>query len=88
MAYFRSFATVFVAICLLTFNSILAYVGVEWRYDPPNATASLALDRIAREYAADAKQPSIAARVVAFVKRALMHTEYSAGHFDPGRSFA
>lgn len=66
-----------------SFGAILEYVGTAWRYDPPDARASLALDRMARAEV-DHRQPGIAARFAEFIRRALTHDDFAAGRYDPG----
>ncbi len=84
---FRPVARV-ISLVLLSIGAILAYVNyAPWRYSPPDVHASLALDRLAHDYADTRRQP-LRAAFKAFMERALTHSEYSAGHFDPGRSFA
>lgn len=58
--------------------------AIDWPDFIPTARESIALDVAARELV-DHRQPGIVSRFAEFVRRALAHDEYSAGHFDPGR---
>jgi hypothetical protein len=57
---------------------------IRWPDYHPSPGESLALD-VATRTEVDARQPGIFSRFAEFVRRALTHDEYSAGHFDPGR---
>ena len=60
---------------------------IDWPDFIPSARESIALDLASRERV-DARQPGILARFAEFIRRALAHDEFSAGHFDPGRMLA
>lgn len=53
-----------------------------WRFIDIPAYATLAFDRLAREFAV---VRDAATAFKAFAQRALSHPSYTAGHFDPGR---
>jgi hypothetical protein len=55
----------------------------DWK---PDATAALALDRMA--HAVDIKPLVALQRAKSFLERALNHPWFTAGHFDPGRDGA
>lgn len=66
-------------------ESILALThAIDWPAFRPEARESIALDTVARELV-DERQPGIASRFVEFGRRALLHPDFTAGHFDPGR---
>lgn len=81
-------ATAFNAIAetLSSWSDSIAYNfhAIDWPDFIPSARESIALDVVARE-TVDHRQPGILARFAEFIRRALTHAEFTAGHFDPGR---
>lgn len=59
--------------------------AIDWPAFIPTARESIALDVAARELV-DHRQSGILARFAEFIRRALAHDDYIAGHFDPGRT--
>lgn len=57
---------------------------IEWPTFKPEASASLALDRMAR-FGVSLSLPALAARFKSFRDRAMRHEHFDGEHFDPGR---
>lgn len=57
---------------------------LDWPDFHPSPNESIALDQVAR-VSVDHRQPGIAARFADFIRRAMSHDDFVAGHFDPGR---
>lgn len=65
-------------------TSMADALDVRWPDYHPSPGESIALD-LATRAEVDHRQRGIAARFAEFIRRALAHDDYSAGHFDPGR---
>jgi hypothetical protein len=68
----------------LSVRDIAVRAAEGWPAYHPSPGESIALDIAARSEV-DARQPGILARFAEFIRRALTHDEFTAGHFDPGR---
>lgn len=77
MRYTRSFYSVY----LFFAAAIGAFFSMRWL----DARASLDLDELRCQVP---DNPAPLARFRAFIARALNHPAYTAGYYDPGRSFA
>lgn len=79
----RSFS-MFLSFLIWPFSALFRAIEYVWPTYQPDARTSLALDRLVDA----AIQPVQRSRFAAFLKRALGHDLFTAGHFDPGRSAA
>lgn len=65
------------------FVDVLSFLGhAAWKFVDPGPLATAALERLARAFALLRDRSTAFG---AFVKCALTHPSYTAGHFDPGR---
>jgi hypothetical protein len=63
---------------------VSSLIALAWPAYHPSPGESIALD-VAVRAEVDNRQPGIMSRFAEFVRRALTHAEFTAGHFDPGR---
>lgn len=84
MRIFRMCYAVLAGLALPIFALCRAFEYV-WPEFRPDARTSLELDRLSRDVTDQTVRRS---KFVAFIRRALGHDLFTAGHFDPGRAAA
>lgn len=74
-----------IIIAVRTFFEFIASLAFSWRFTDIPSHVSVALDELARPFTIIRDKASAFRE---FINRALVHDEYTAGHFDPGRMTA